>query len=105
MNTERIRRVVAALLNQPLYRVTDVQKLANLVADGTSIEQSLVEWQELLGVRLVHADMKELICVRDLIRLLRSEMGGATEVDFCEPSFQAMYEIAYGHCRPVQDAA
>jgi hypothetical protein len=104
MHTERIRRMVAALLNQPVYRVTDGQQLGNLIADGTSIEQVLLQCQELLGVRFVAADMKELICVRDLIRLLRSESGGAIEVDFSEPSFQAMYEFAYGHCLPVQDA-
>jgi hypothetical protein len=105
MNTEKIRRIVAALFNQPIYRVTDEQELVYLIAEGSTMEQALARLEELIGIRFVHADGKELVFVRDLIGLLRLEMGGAPEVDFSEPSFQAMYEIAFGHSLPVQDAA
>jgi hypothetical protein len=67
--------------------------------------EAMIELQELYGIHLVHEDMRELQTVGDLIKLVRSKLGGSSEIDFSDPSLLAMYEIALNHEGPFRDAA
>jgi acyl carrier protein len=105
MYSEQIRHQIAQTLQLPLESVTNQEKLSNLLTDSIALIEAMIDLQELFGIQLVHENMRGILTVEDLLKLIVCKLGGPSEIDFSDPSLLAMYEIALKEDDSFQDAA
>ena len=61
---------IAALLEQPIERLSDDRLLTDLVTDSFVLVEMVIELQEAVGVQFGHDEVRDVHTVGDLVRLI-----------------------------------
>ncbi len=74
VSTTTARGKLAELLQQPEARVTDAAVLADLALDSFALVDVVIEFQDHLGIRFDHEDLRGIRTVGDLLQRIEAKV-------------------------------